>query len=248
MKLSYRDKVIFICAIVVIILVAGFFLFIKPKYEETNSAKGVLESKKAEQAEIEAKINTLPDLIAQLKSLAESVKETQSYFLMEQDPYLNEQFVYDILKSSGVNVTSMNTDYTVAGQFNEYNVSVKNVNVYDLLIQADLYDELPQKVRDKYNNVNNNGSASVILGVTNLSIGYKDDQQLSDVFKFIDTIAEDERTMSVLSVNSPDASDANSVEDAEGSIQMVLYSLYPLNVDKVMEETDQIEIVPVAAE
>lgn len=248
MKLSYRDKVIFICAIVVIILVAGFFLFIKPKYEETNSAKAVLESKKAEQAEIEAKINTLPDLIAQLKSLAESVKETQEYFLMEQDPYLNEQFVYDILKSNGVEVTSMNTNYTVAGQFNEYNVAVKNVNAYDLLFQADLYDELPQKVRDKYNNISHDGSASVILGVTNVSIGYKDDQQLTDVFKFIDTIAEDERTMSVLSVSSPDASDANAVEDAEGSIQMVLYSLYPLNVDKVMEETDQVEIVPVAAE
>ena len=77
MKLSYRDKVIFICAIVFLVLIAGFFLFIKPKYEEMVSAKTYLTSKEAEKAEIEGKINTLTTLVEQVKATAEAVEEQQ---------------------------------------------------------------------------------------------------------------------------------------------------------------------------
>lgn len=80
MKLSYRDKVIFICAIVVIILIAGFFLFIKPKYNSMNLAKSSLEIKQSEKADVEAKINTLPELVEQLKASADGVNDVQSYF------------------------------------------------------------------------------------------------------------------------------------------------------------------------
>ena len=69
MKLSYRDKVIFVAAIVIIIIIAGIFLFIKPKFEEMNYAKAALQAKETEQAGVEAKINTLPDIVADRKSV-----------------------------------------------------------------------------------------------------------------------------------------------------------------------------------
>ena len=86
MKLSYRDKVIFVAAIVIIIIVAGIFVFIKPKFEEMNYAKSALQAKQSEQADVEAKINTLPDIVAALKSAAQDVGEIQEYFMPEQDP------------------------------------------------------------------------------------------------------------------------------------------------------------------
>lgn len=251
MKLSYRDKVIFICAIVVIILVAGFFLFIKPKYGEMTQAKAQLESKQAEWNDIEAKINTLPDLVTQLKALAEQVKDIQEPFLSDIDdngrqqaPYQNEQLIKEMLDSCNIEVTDMTTSYTLGAVFNEYMVPVKNVHSYDLLMQADLYNELPQEVYDNYNKVKEGSGSNIVIGVTEMTIGYKDTYELDKLFDFIDKIAEDERTMSVLSVSSAEKSDVGENETA-GNINMRLYSLFKLNTDKVAEESDQVEIVPV---
>lgn len=251
MKLSYRDKVIFICAIVVIVLVAGFFLFIKPKYEEMNTAKAQLESKQAEWDDIEAKINTLPDLVTQLKALAEQVEDVQKPFFDDVDengkqiePYQNEQIIKEMLDSCNVEVTSLNTTYTVGASVNEYMVDVKNIHSYDLLMQADLYNELPQEVYDHYNNIRAGSGANVIIGVTEITIGYKDSFDLENLFKFIDLIGEDERTMSVLSVSSSEQSNTGETETG-GTINMKMYSLFKLNTEKVAEESDQVEIVPV---
>ena len=250
MKLSYRDKVIFICAIVVIILVAGFFLFIKPKFEEKDQAKAQLEVKQAEWADIEAKINTLPDLVDQLKDLAEQVKDIQEPFFSDVDengkqvaPYQNEQLIKEMLDKCKIEVTSMNTTYTVSSAFNEYMVPVKNVHSYDLLMQADLYNELPQEVYDNYNKVYEGSGSNIILGVTDMTIGYKDTYELEKLFEFIDDIAEDERTMSILSVSSAEKDDGEN--ETAGSINMRMYSLYKLNTDKVSEESGQIDTVPV---
>lgn len=252
MKLSYRDKVIFICAIVVIVLVAGFFLFIKPKYGEMNSAKAQLESKEAEWAQIEAKINTLPDLVTQLKGLAEQIKDVQEPFLDDVDengkqiaPYQREQFVKEMLDACNIEIKSMETTYTVGGEFNEYMVPMKNVYSYDLLIKADIYNELPQYVYDNYNEISEGEGQNVVIGITDMTIGYKDTFELKKLFDFIDNIAEDERTMSVLSVSSAAKEEGAETNETEGEINMRLYSLYKLNTDKVAEESDQVEIVPV---
>ncbi|MGN0587461.1 MAG: hypothetical protein ACI4JF_09260 [Oscillospiraceae bacterium] len=251
MKLSYRDKVIFICAIVVIILVAGFFLFIKPKYGEMNSAKAQLKAKESEWADIEAKINTLPDLVTQLKALAEQVEDVQEPFLNDVDengkqqaPYQNEQFIKEILDSCNLEIVSMETTYTAGLVFDEYMVPVKNVHSYDLLMQADLYNELPQEVYDDYNGVKIGDGSEIVIGITDLTIGYKDTFELDKLFNFIDKIAEDERTMSILSVSSGERGDAE-VNETEGDINMRLYSIYKLNTEQVAEESDEVEIVPV---
>lgn len=250
MKLSYRDKVIFICAIVVIILIAGFFLFIKPKFEEKDQTKAQLEAKQAEWADIQAKIDTLPSLVDQLKALAEDVKDVQEPFFddigengKQIAPYQNEQLIKEMLDKCKIEVTSMNTTYTVGSAFNEYMVPVKNVHSYDLLMQADLYNELPQEVYDDYNRVGIGESANIVLGVTDMTIGYKDTYELKKLFEFIDDIAEDERTMTILSVSSAEKDDGEN--ETAGSINMRMYSLYKLNTDKVAEESDQVEIVPV---
>ena len=52
LKLSYRDKVIFIVVMVILVIVAGFFLFIKPKFEKVNLAKDTLASKRSEERRV----------------------------------------------------------------------------------------------------------------------------------------------------------------------------------------------------
>ena len=245
MKLSYRDKVIFICAIVIVILVAGFFLFIKPKYQEMTSAKSKLESKETEKVEVQAKIDTLTPLVDQLKATAEEVKEMQERFLPEQDPYLNEQFIYDILNQNGVEVRSLTTTYTTADELEDYVVYPSNVVAYDLLMQGDLYSELPEEVYNLYNDVDYPDPENITIGITDVVVTYLDDFDLTNVYKFIDAVAEDDRTFHVLDILQ--VADEGDVE-YESTMTVRIYSIYPLNIEKIMEETDEVEIVAVPAE
>ncbi|MCD7729955.1 MAG: hypothetical protein LUI05_00460 [Oscillospiraceae bacterium] len=244
MKLSYRDKVIFICAIVIVILVAGFFLFIKPAFEDMNSAKSALESKQSEQADVQSKIDTLPQLVETLKSTASEVEEIQSYFLTEQDPYLNEQFVHEILDGDRVTVLGMETRYTSASPFTEYVVTPSNVVSYDLLIDGDLYEELPQEVYDNYNGVRYSTGSSITIGVTTMTVNYRDSIDLKNVLAFADTISEYGKTMQITSLTKAEEKD-NSTGEEDGSLELKLYSIYPLNIERVMEESDTVEIVDV---
>ena len=247
MKLSYRDKVIFVAAIVIIIIVAGIFVFIKPKFEEMNYAKSALQAKQSEQADVEAKINTLPDIVAALKSAAQDVGEIQEYFMPEQDPYLNEQYVREIL-GNNVTVRGMNTQYTSADDIEQYVVNAQNIAACDIFIDSDLYNELPQEVYDAYNKANKRTGGSSIIGVTSMTVDYRDKMDYSGLYKFIDAVKEDGKTIIVTEFNKGE--DEQGTAEVEGSINLKIYSIYYLDTDKVMEESDEFVFDPnlVAAE
>lgn len=241
MKLSYRDKVIFVAVIVIIIIVAGIFVFIKPKFEEMNYAKNALQAKQTEQADVEAKINTLPDVVASLKSAAQGVGEIQEYFMTEQDPYLNEQYVREIL-GNNVTVRGMTTQYTAADEIEQYIVEAQNIAACDIFIDSDLYNELPQEVYDEYNNAGRRTGGSSIIGVTTMTVNYRDKNDYSGIYKFIDAVKEDGKTIIVTEFNKDE--DQQATTEAEGSVNLKIYSIYPLNIDKVMEESDQFVFDP----
>lgn len=236
MKLSYRDKVIFVAAIVIVILVAGIFLFIKPKFESMNYAKLALDAKKSEESDVKAKIDTLPDIIASLKTTAQDVGEVQEYFLETQDPYLNEQYVREIL-GNNVTTLSMNTQYTEADDLEEYVVNPANVVSYDLRMNSDLYNELPQEVYDNYNKVGKREGSSIVIGVTTMSVGYRDKVDYSGIYKFIDAVKDAGKT--VIVTEFARGEDEQNATQLESSINLKLYSISYLNVDKVMEESDE---------
>ena len=52
MKLNYRDKMILIVVFVLLIIVAGFVLFIKPAIDECSQASSDLESAKVQLSEL----------------------------------------------------------------------------------------------------------------------------------------------------------------------------------------------------
>lgn len=242
MKLSYRDKVIFIAAIVIVIIVVGIFLFIKPKFEEMNYAKNTLQSKQSEQEQVKAKLDTLPTIVASLKASAQSVDEIQQVFIEQQDPYLNEQYICGIL---GTNVTTLNmtTQYTSADPLQQYVVNPQNVAGCELFINSDLYNELPQEVYDAYNKANKRVGSSCIIGVTTMTVGYKDKKDYTGIYKFIDDIKDEGKTVIVTEFSKTDTRDMTE-PDIEGTISLKLYSIYRLDVEKVMEESDEFVFDP----
>ena len=246
MKLSYRDKVVFIVVIVILILVAGFFLLIKPKFEEIDSAKYNLETKQTEKENIDAKIATLPTIIEDMKAIARDVGDRQGIFMTEQAPYLNETYLREAFASQNLDITAFTTSYTTANNVNRYDVANANILAYPNKMTTDLYGELPQEVYDKYNNVSLPSYPTAEIGITSVSITFKSDANFNKAYNVIDRIASDEKTVLLNSVVL-DRSD-NSTDDKDIGLSITLYSINPLNVEKVLEETDEIKPIETPAE
>ncbi|MDE5859720.1 MAG: hypothetical protein K2H23_04980 [Oscillospiraceae bacterium] len=246
MKLSYRDKVIFIVAIVLIILVAGFFLLIKPKFAEIDTAKYNLSVKQQERADIDAKIATLPTIIENIKTIAVEIGEKQGLFLDEQDPYLNETYIREALPN--VDIKSMNTNYTVAGNLSRYVVYPAHLLPYDNKMNADLYNELPQELYDLYNDVPSEVYPGVIIGTTTMDFTIASDLALRDAYNVIDRIDENEKAIILNTVET----DTNELEGEENSrdvtYNITMYSIFPLNGEQGLQETDEIKPIEQPAE
>lgn len=249
MKLSYRDKVIFIVVIVLIILAAGFFLFIQPKFKDVETAKYNLESKKQERVDLEAKIATLPDIIDNIKAAADEIGEKQEIFLDEQDPYLNETYIRESLQAEGLDIKTMNTTYTTAAAINWYAVDAKNILAYDNKISADLYNELPQEVYDVYNGVSPEVYPNTIIGVTTVTVSIDGGTNPIDVAnKTMDKIAKDEKTIILNTIEAGTDSDSGEGESESAEVQatITMYSIFPLNVEQVKQESTEIQPIEAA--
>lgn len=241
MKLSYRDKVIFIVVIVLIILAAGFFLFIQPKFQEIEDAKYNLENKKQQKAELEVKIQSLDQIIADLKAAAQEIGEKQTLFLEEQDPYLNETRIREALTNARLNVRSMDTSYASAGDIIRYYVGKKNILAYDNKMSADLYNELPQEIYDLYNEAPAKEFASTIIGVTSVTAVFEGG--VDEAKTAINKIAEDDKSVILNTISTEEVTDLSEEEVPEVTATITMYSIFPLNVEKVLQESSEIKPV-----
>ncbi|MBO5195847.1 MAG: hypothetical protein J6A05_09865 [Oscillospiraceae bacterium] len=240
LKLSYRDKVIFIVVMVILVLVGGFFLLIKPKFQDVERAQRNLETKQQEKMDIDAKISTLPGLIQSMKDAATSIKEKQEIFLPEGMPYENENYVREFLNELNIEINSMSTNYTTAGGISRYVVNNNFIFTYDNKMNADIYKELPEEVYNKYNGVKREAYPAATIGVTNMTVTFSSPVNSQDVYEVIDRIADDEKTI-ILNTVSTEVVTAGESEKVESSVNLTLYSIYPLNVEKVLEETDEVK-------
>ena len=245
MKLSYRDKVVFIVVIVILILVAGFFILIKPKFEEIDSAKYNLETVQQRRNEVDEKIATLPVLVESMKTVAREVGEKQDIFLPEQLPYLNEMYIRDALERCGIEYIGMSTSYTGAGAINRYTTSPAFILAYDNKMTADLYGELPQEVWDAYNRVPGPSYPGAIIGITTVTLTFRSSADLRGAYNVINRIAEDEKTIVLNSIGFENVIEGEQHRDL--GVTITMYSINPLNVERVLEETDQVDINPAPA-
>ncbi len=247
LKLSYRDRMIFYVVMVILVLVAGFFIFIKPKFEDVERAKAAFEEKKQEQEDIDTKIATLPDIIEQIKATAKEVEGKQGIFFDEMHPYQNEMYVRDALSSLNLEITEMNTEYTFAGPIDWYTYEQLHILAYDNKISTDLYNELPQEVYDVFNNVEPPVYPSSIIGVTEMSITFESDLDLRKAYDVMDRIAEDEKAIVFNTLKADENAEEGSTT-RKVTATLTLYSIYPLNVEKVLEETPEVKPIETTAE
>ncbi|MGN0666742.1 MAG: hypothetical protein ACI4KF_09480 [Huintestinicola sp.] len=238
MKLSYRDKVIIIIATVLVVLIAGFFAFLKPQYGNLQTSKAQLTAKQSEQATIQAKIDTLTSLEETLKTIIKDVEELQKDFVSEKEygtTYAVGEYLTELLAETDLTVVS--TTYTTMSSvpLSAYYYELEPV-AYQLKMDSDINNELPPEVGYVFNNTYPSAPQDVMVCGTTVTIAYECSPDITEVLKALNIISEHDKTIYLTTASSKieySEEDGGGEAKGEGELVIEVYEIYPMDVDSV---------------
>ena len=236
MKLSQRDKVIFLAVVAFLTILLGGVLFVKPKYQEMKSTEVTLEEKRNEKTATEDKIGTLESKKDELKKAVKDVEELQEMFIPHMETFEVEPMLFDIISESEIEIKSSEYELMDAKELQNY-VYQKNAVAYPMRMDADLNGERPQEVIDAYNQVKATAPAGVKIGLTTAEIGFKG--PFEDIEAALDNFASQDKTVIVVGLEgkSSDAKEQTSGEgEAEGPEGVL--TVYVFHIEHMAEVKD----------
>lgn len=232
MKLNYRDKMILIVVFVLLIIVAGFMLFIKPAIDECSQASSDLESAKVQLSELEDQVDKDKNLAAEIQTLYTSISQVAANFYDYQVAYkatdkVRELFNVDDVKIKNSNMTISSYGSTVLSPFayestatatdfdtkvDEYNnASTTDSSAADANADANAAAEDP------------NAAAGQTIGYYSLNIQFK--SSLSGFKNFADNLTtNNEKSMVIENVNIENVNES----EISGSMTLNMYVLKKL--------------------
>ena len=232
MKLNYRDKMILIVVFVLLIIVAGFMLFIKPAINECSQASSDLESAKVQLSELEDQVDKDKNLAAEIQTLYTSTSQVAANFYDYQVAYkatdkVRELFNVDDVKIKNSNMTISSYGSTVLSPFayestatatdfdtkvDEYNnASTTDSSAADANADANAAAEDP------------NAAAGQTIGYYSLNIQFK--SSLSGFKNFADNLTtNNEKSMVIENVNIENVNES----EISGTMTLNMYVLKKL--------------------
>lgn len=232
MKLNYRDKMILIVVFVLLIIVAGFMLFIKPAIDECSQASSDLESAKVQLSELEDQVDKDKNLAAEIQTLYTSTSQVAANFYDYQVAYkatdkVRELFNVDDVKIKNSNMTISSYGSTVLSPFayestatatdfdtkvDEYNnASTADSSAADANADANAAAEDP------------NAAAAQTIGFYSLNIQFK--SSLSGFKNFADNLTtNNEKSMVIQNVNIENVNES----EISGTMTLNMYVLKKL--------------------
>lgn len=150
MKLNYRDKLILIVVFVLLIVVAGFMLFVKPAIDDCSQASSDLESAKVQLSDLQDQVDKDKNLAAEIQSLYTSTSQVAANFYDYQVAYKATDKVRELFAVDDVNIK--NSNMTISA----YGSAVLQPYTYT---STAAYTDFDTKV-DEYNNAGSTDSAA----------------------------------------------------------------------------------------
>ncbi|RGG21007.1 hypothetical protein DWY44_11000 [Ruminococcus sp. AF25-19] len=232
MKLNYRDKMILIVVFVLLIIVAGFMLFIKPAIDECSQASSDLESAKVQLSELEDQVDKDKNLAAEIQTLYTSTSQVAANFYDYQVAYKATDKVRELFNVDDVKIK--NSNMTISS----YGSTVLSPFAYESTATATDFDT---KV-DEYNNASKtdssaadanadanaaaedpNAAAGQTIGYYSLNIQFK--SSLSGFKNFADNLTtNNEKSMVIENVNIENVNES----EISGSMTLNMYVLKKL--------------------
>lgn len=223
---------ILIVVFVLLIIVAGFMLFIKPAIDECSQASSDLESAKVQLSELEDQVDKDKNLAAEIQTLYTSTSQVAANFYDYQVAYkatdkVRELFNVDDVKIKNSNMTISSYGSTVLSPFayestatatdfdtkvNEYNnASTADSSAADANADANAAAEDP------------NAAAGQTIGYYSLNIQFK--SSLSGFKNFADNLTtNNEKSMVIENVSIENVNES----EISGSMTLNMYVLKKL--------------------
>lgn len=234
MKLNYRDKMILIVVFVLLIIVAGFMLFIKPAIDECSQASSDLESAKVQLSELEDQVDKDKNLAAEIQTLYTSTSQVAANFYDYQVAYkatdkVRELFNVDDVKIKNSNMTISSYGSTVLSPF----AYESTATATDFDTKVDEYNnasttdssaaDANTDVNTDANAADTNETAAQTIGYYSLNIQFK--SSLSGFKNFADNLTtNNEKSMVIENVNIENVNES----EISGSMTLNMYVLKKL--------------------
>lgn len=230
MKLNYRDKMILIVVFVLLIIVAGFMLFIKPAIDECSQASSDLESAKVQLSELEDQVDKDKNLAAEIQTLYTSTSQVAANFYDYQVAYkatdkVRELFNVDDVKIKNSNMTISSYGSTVLSPFayestataTDFDTKVDEYN------NASTTDSSAADANTDVNAADTNETAAQTIGYYSLNIQFK--SSLSGFKNFADNLTtNNEKSMVIENVSIENVNES----EISGSMTLNMYVLKKL--------------------
>lgn len=230
MKLNYRDKMILIVVFVLLIIVAGFMLFIKPAIDECSQASSDLESAKVQLSELEDQVDKDKNLAAEIQTLYTSTSQVAANFYDYQVAYkatdkVRELFNVDDVKIKNSNMTISSYGSTVLSPF----AYESTATATDFDTKVDEYnngstaDSSAADANADANAADTNETAAQTIGYYSLNIQFK--SSLSGFKNFADNLTtNNEKSMVIQNVNIENVNES----EISGTMTLNMYVLKKL--------------------
>ena len=230
MKLNYRDKMILIVVFVLLIIVAGFMLFIKPAIDECSQASSDLESAKVQLSELEDQVDKDKNLAAEIQTLYTSTSQVAANFYDYQVAYkatdkVRELFNVDDVKIKNSNMTISSYGSTVLSPFayestataTDFDTKVDEYN------NASTTDSSAADANTDANAADTNETAAQTIGYYSLNIQFK--SSLSGFKNFADNLTtNNEKSMVIENVSIENVNES----EISGTMTLTMYVLKKL--------------------
>lgn len=230
MKLNYRDKMILIVVFVLLIIVAGFMLFIKPAIDECSQASSDLESAKVQLSELEDQVDKDKNLAAEIQTLYTRTSQVAANFYDYQVAYkatdkVRELFNVDDVKIKNSNMTISSYGSTVLSPFayestataTDFDTKVDEYN------NASTTDSSAADANTDENAADTNETAAQTIGYYSLNIQFK--SSLSGFKNFADNLTtNNEKSMVIENVNIENVNES----EISGTMTLNMYVLKKL--------------------
>lgn len=230
MKLNYRDKMILIVVFVLLVIVAGFMLFIKPAIDECSQASSDLESAKVQLSELEDQVDKDKNLAAEIQTLYTSTSQVAANFYDYQVAYkatdkVRELFNVDDVKIKNSNMTISSYGSTVLSPFayestataTDFDTKVDEYN------NASTTDSSAADANTDENAADTNESAAQTIGYYSLNIQFK--SSLSGFKNFADNLTtNNEKSMVIENVSIENVNES----EISGTMTLNMYVLKKL--------------------
>lgn len=241
MKLNYRDLVILGILLGLAILIAGFFLLIKPKNEEIKTNKAELAKLETEKSEVDGKIAEIDPLKENIKTVCNDTNTLTEVFV-NSDDILNarkiDQYMQHFAEECKVTVMNLNTNDLGTGTLNYYYFTPTFLAT-DQLVQADLNGErIAENLVKSAESlaISARTQENVLAAQYSISVTAEDKE---NIWNYLKAIEEQEETIIINSVSlgnieikeKPNNSSRNdNEEELKPTAQFVIsiYSVYDL--------------------